>query len=228
MLYKLPGWTVISKGRVGALDKIVSKHLLVLATHEKERVYFLAVHQLRPIGAQAEKHDRQLAAIGEWVKEQLAREPGATVVVLGDTNNSNRAPLYGIGHEVGELNGFAATHLSGKAFDRLVVAGPGSWSAVEIRKPPYGTKRNDGNNRVWTAIFSGRHSRRRRDSFVESSVLQHWPATVIHGGDFHREKTHHLISRSETREAHFASATNSLLEFRLAHSRKLRCALLAA
>ena len=153
LLYKLPGWTVASKGRVAALDKIVSKHLLVYATHGNDRVYFLAVHLIRPIGAQAEKHDRQRAAIGEWVKDQLAREPGATVVVLGDTNNSNRAPLYGIGREVGELNGFAPTHLGGKAFDRLVVAGAGSWSAVELRKPPYGTKPNDANKRVWTDHF---------------------------------------------------------------------------
>lgn len=153
VLHNLPGWKVSSKGRVAELDRVVSKHLLVLATHEKERVYFLAVHLLRPIGAQAEKHDRQRAAIGEWVKEQLAREPGATVVVLGDTNNSNRAPLYGIGHEAGELNGFAATHLSGKAYDRLVVAGPGSWSAVEIRKPPYGKSPNAENKRVWTDHF---------------------------------------------------------------------------
>jgi hypothetical protein len=150
VLHKLPGWTVTSMGRVAALDKVVSKHLLVLATHEKERVYFLAVHLLRPIGSQSEKHDRQRAAIGAWVKDQLVREPGASVVVLGDTNNSDHASLYGIGHEVAELNGFAATHLSGKPFDRLVVAGPGSWSAVEIRKPPYGTKPNETNKRVWT------------------------------------------------------------------------------
>jgi hypothetical protein len=150
LLYNLPAWTVTSKGRVAALDRVVSKHLLVLATHGNDRVYFLAVHLIRPIGAQADKHDKQRAAISEWLKEQVAREPAATVVVPGDTNNSNRAPLYGIGREVGELNGFAPTHLGGKAFDRLVVAGAGSWSAVEIRKPPYGTKPNDGNKRVWT------------------------------------------------------------------------------
>jgi hypothetical protein len=156
LLYKLPGWTVTSKGRVGALDKIVSKHLLVLATHEKERVYFLAVHLLRPIGAQAEKHDRQRAAIGKWMKEQFVREPGASVVVIGDTNNSDRGSLYGIGNDAGELNGYAATHLGGKCFDRLVVAGAGSWSAIEIRKPPFGAKPNDANKRVWTDhVFIG-------------------------------------------------------------------------
>lgn len=149
-LHNLPGWTVTSKGRVASLDKIVSKHLLVLATHEKERVYFLAVHLLRPIGANVEKQAKQRAAIGAWVKEQLTREAGATVVVLGDTNNSDRGPLYGIGKEVAELNGYAATHLGGRCFDRLVVAGAGSWSDVEIRRPPYGTKPNDANKRVWT------------------------------------------------------------------------------
>jgi hypothetical protein len=100
-----------------------------LATREKERIYFLAVHLLRPIGANEAKQAKQRAAIGEWARDLLARDPGATVVILGDTNNSDRAPLYGLGKEVAELNGFAPTHLGGKCFDRLVVAGAGSWSA---------------------------------------------------------------------------------------------------
>lgn len=149
-LHNLPGWSVTSKGRVAALDKVVSKHLLVMATREKERVYFLAVHLLRPIGANAEKQAKQRAAIGEWMKEQLTREPDASVVVIGDTNNSDRGSLYGIGKDAGELNAYAATHLGGKCFDRLVLAGAGSWSAVEIRKPPYGAKPNDTNKRLWT------------------------------------------------------------------------------
>ena len=45
------------------------------------------------------------------------------MVIAGDTNNTDRQPLYGIGREAGELNGFAATHLTNKCYDRLVVAG---------------------------------------------------------------------------------------------------------
>lgn len=153
ILYRLPGWTVTSKGRVAALDKIVSKHVLALATKDNERVYFLAVHLLRPIGAQQEKHDKQRDVIGAWMKDLVAREPKATVVVLGDTNNSQSHPLFGMGKEAGELNQFADTHLSGKCFDRLVVAGRGSWSAIEIRRPPYGDKPNLANKRVWTDHF---------------------------------------------------------------------------
>ena len=150
ILHNLPGWKVTSKGRVGELDRVVSKHHLVQATKDKAKVYVLAVHLLRPIGAQAEKQARQREAIGVWATGLLAREPGATVVIVGDTNNTDRQPLYGIGREAGELNGFAATHLTNKCYDRLVVAGAGKWTNVEILKPPYGKKPNDTNKRVWT------------------------------------------------------------------------------
>jgi hypothetical protein len=149
-LHNLPGWLVTSKGRIAALDKVVSKHLLILATREKERVYFLAVHLLRPIGANEEKQAKQRAAIGEWLNQQLARDPGATVVVVGDTNNTDRRSLYGVGRDAGELNAFAATHLTNKCFDRLVVAGAGKWAGIEVLRPPYGPRPNDGNKRVWT------------------------------------------------------------------------------
>jgi hypothetical protein len=68
----------------------------------------------------------------------------------GDTNNTDGQPLYGIGREAGELNGFAATHITNKCYDRIVVAGVGKWMGVEILKPPYGKKPNDANKRVWT------------------------------------------------------------------------------
>ena len=153
VLHNLPGWKVTSKGRVGELDRVVSKHLLIQAVKDNARVYVLAVHLLRPIGAQAEKQVKQREAIGAWATGLLSREPGATVLVVGDTNNSDRTSLYGIGHEAGELNGFAATHLTNKCYDRLVVAGAGKWTSVEILKPPYGKKPNDANKRVWTDHF---------------------------------------------------------------------------
>ena len=150
VLHNLPGWKVSSKGRVAELDRVVSKHLLVLATHEKARVYFLAVHLLRPIGPQAEKQAKQREAIGAWATSLLSREPGATVLVVGDTNFSDRKPLYGVGREAGELNAFAATHLTNKCYDRLVVAGVGKWAGIEVLRPPYGPRPNDANKRVWT------------------------------------------------------------------------------
>ena len=150
LLHNLPSWQVSSKGRVAELDRVVSKHLLVLATRGQERVYFLAVHLLRPIGAQQQKQEGQRKAIGAWAEGLLARESGATVVILGDTNNSSRESLYGLGNDAGELNGYASTHLTNKCFDRLVVAGNGKWTDLKIVKPPYGKKPNDANKRVWT------------------------------------------------------------------------------
>ena len=150
LLHNLPSWQVSSKGRVAELDRVVSKHLLVLATKGQERVYFLAVHLLRPIGAQQQKQEGQRKAIGAWAEGLLARESGATVVILGDTNNSSRESLYGLGNDAGELNGYASTHLTNKCYDRLVVAGNGNWIGIEVLRPPYGRKPNDANKRVWT------------------------------------------------------------------------------
>jgi hypothetical protein len=151
LLYRLPGWKVTRNGRVGELDRVLSKHLLVTATKGEARVHVLVVHLIRPIGAQAAKHEGQLKAVGAWMQGQLQRDPGSTVVVLGDTNNSETGkPLFGLGSEAGELNGFAATHLTGKCFDRLVVAGTGRWAAVETRRPPYGPRPNDANKKAWT------------------------------------------------------------------------------
>jgi hypothetical protein len=150
VLHNLPGWKVSSKGRVAELDRVVSKHLLVLATHEKDRVYVLAVHLLRPIGPQADKQAKQREAIGAWATGLLSREPGSSVVIVGDTNNSDRQPLYGVGRDAGELNAFSATHLTKKCYDRLVVVGVGKWVGIEILRPPYGPRPNDANKRVWT------------------------------------------------------------------------------
>ena len=137
LLHNLPSWQITSKGRVAELDRVVSKHLLVLATKGQERVYFLAVHLLRPIGAQQQKQESQRKAIGAWVQGLLARESGATVVILGDTNNGSRESLYGLGNDAGELNGYASTHLTNKCYDRLVVAGNANWNEIEVLKPPY-------------------------------------------------------------------------------------------
>ena len=165
--WNLPGWAVSSKGRVAELDRVVSKHLLVLATKGQERVYFLAVHLLRPIGAQQQKQEGQRRAIGAWAQGLLARESGATVVILGDTNNSSRESLYGLGNDAGDLNGYSPTHLANKCYDRLVVAGNGKWIGIEVLRPSYGRKPNDANKRVWTDhFFVGATLSVKRDSVV--------------------------------------------------------------
>lgn len=109
------------------------------------------MHLLPPIGAQQEKQEGQRKAIGAWAEGLLARESGATVVILGGTtNNSSRESLYGLGNDAGDFNGYAATHLTNKCYDRLVVAGNGKWIGIEILRPPYGRKPNEANKRVWS------------------------------------------------------------------------------
>jgi hypothetical protein len=61
VLHNLPGWTVTSKGCVAELDHAVHRHLLVLATHEKDRVYFLAAHLIdQTISMHAFRSERSL------------------------------------------------------------------------------------------------------------------------------------------------------------------------
>ena len=102
------------------------------------------------IFAAQQKQEGQRRAIGAWAQGLLARESGATVVILGDTNNSSRESLYGLGNDAGDLNGYLPTHLTSKCYDRLVVAGVGKWVGIEVLRPPYGAKPNDANKRVWT------------------------------------------------------------------------------
>jgi len=153
LLHKLPGWQVSSKGRVLALDRLVSKHLLVEAKNGSHRVYFLVVHLLRPIGTQVAKHKQQINGIGDWMRGLNASEPKSVVVVLGDTNSTITevgASLFGVGIEAGEQINFRGTHLTNKAFDRMVLLGPATWRDVEVKKPPYGTRPVAELKRVWT------------------------------------------------------------------------------
>ncbi len=155
-LYEMPGWNVSSRGRVRALDRIVSKHLLVEARQGPQRVLFLVVHLLRPIGNQSIKHQQQVSAIGEWMRAESAADPRTVMVVLGDTNSTlteRGKSLFGVGMEAGERIGFRATHLAAKAFDRLVLLGPATWREVEVRSPPYGNRPAAAIKRVWTDHF---------------------------------------------------------------------------
>jgi hypothetical protein len=152
-LYSLPDWKVASRGRVPELDRVVSKHLLVEATSNSQHVLFLVVHLIRPIGNQLPKHKNQLAAIGGWMTKVHAADSRALIVVMGDTNSTlveNGVSLFGVGNEAGEKIRFAGTHLTNKPFDRLVLLGPGAWTNVELRKPPYGNRPAAALKRVWT------------------------------------------------------------------------------
>lgn len=156
-IYSLPGWKVTVNGRVGELDAIVSKHLLVTATKDNKAIKFLVVHLIRPIGQNAAKHERQLATIGQWATKVEVAEPTTSIVILGDTNDMKElrgTSIFGVGKEAGEQLGYSATHLDGRSYDRLVLVGPGSWFDVAISRPPYGKRPNDSLKRVWTDHFA--------------------------------------------------------------------------
>lgn len=156
VVYRLPGWKVVSNGRVPALDGLLSKHLLVTAERGSERVRILVVHLIRPLKAGVEKHQKQIEAVGAWLQSMQASEPNTTFIVLGDTNDTHSrrgGSLFGVGVEAGELIDFQATHIGGRCFDRIVLAGPGKFANVSINVPPYGKKPNDSLKRVWTDHF---------------------------------------------------------------------------
>ena len=52
-----------------------------------------------------------------WAQRLLARESGATVVILGGTTNSSSESLYGVGNDAGDLNGYSPTYLANKCYD---------------------------------------------------------------------------------------------------------------
>lgn len=155
LLYRLPEWRVAVDGRVGALDSTVSKHLLVTAKKQARVLKILVVHLIRPIGKNEEKQRRQLSVIADWARLQ-ADTPNVSVLILGDTNNSDSltgTSVFGIGSEAGEALGFPATHLNGKCYDRLVLVGAGKWLDAAVTRPPYGRRPNDDLTRVWTDHF---------------------------------------------------------------------------
>ena len=153
LLYRpRPGWRYAVDGRVGELDRLVSKHLLVTVTGEGRRIRFLVVHLLRPIGNNTAKQAAQIAAINDWAKRQ-AQETGTTIVVLGDTNSGGRAPIFTFGQELNVLTDYRATHLTGRPFDRLAASPDGRWSQASITAPPYGQKPNGRLKHLWTDHF---------------------------------------------------------------------------
>lgn len=156
-LYSLPGWKVMVNGRVGELDRLVSKHLLVTAMKDKIRIRFLVVHLLRPLGGNESKHQAQVAAIGRWAAKLRAMEPDTSIVILGDTNDARvvrGGSLFGVGRESGELLGFSATHLDGNPYDRIVLVGTGMLLNAGVQRPPFGGRPNNATKRVWTDHFA--------------------------------------------------------------------------
>lgn len=157
VLYKLPGWKVTVQGRVGELDRVLSKHLVVTAENGPDRIEFLVVHMIRPLPKSAEKHQRQLDAIRDWMKAEVESRGASAVVVIGDTNHPDSergSSIFGIGHEVADMTGFAPTHLRGQTYDRIAWLGAAAFVQPSISRPNYGPRPNDLQKHLWTDHFA--------------------------------------------------------------------------
>lgn len=155
-LYHLPGWKVTRNGRVADLDSSLSHHLLLTASKGGKTLRFLIVHLIRPLGQNRLKHEKQIAAVQAWATKLHQEEPQTSLIILGDTNDTAKplgTSLFGLGQEAGELIGYPATHLDGRSYDRLILIGPGAWTAATITRPPYGKRPNASLKRVWTDHF---------------------------------------------------------------------------
>lgn len=152
-------WNVVQAGRVGQLDRALSKHLAVTLQHapSSRRLLILNVHLVRPIGKNADKHRHQLAALQQWAQEVHRLHPEMPVVILGDFNNNTCTPsssLVGPAfREVGEINGWQPTHLRRQMFDRILYQLPLQASEVAVVRPPYGPRPNDTLKTLWSDHF---------------------------------------------------------------------------
>jgi hypothetical protein len=181
-------------GEVQAVQRAtVAQHdtrLETQAANDTTKFYVLAVHLLILICAQAEKQSKQREATGTRATALLSREPGATVVIAGDTNNSDRTFLYGIGAVAEELNRFVATHHTNKCYHRLVSRRGQEMGGDGVLWPPYGPRPNNANKRVWREhYFVGGGDA----SGVSELSQYHWFCG-------------HLVSRSSVRSPKLQSA----------------------
>jgi hypothetical protein len=148
-----PRWRAGAAVRVPAL-RLLSKHLLVglVSQEDGSRVAVLVVHHVRP-SSNGDKHARELAAVRDWALGWLAQNPGCTLVVVGDTNDTHSVPgssIYGFGMEIADRLGFAPTHCENLLLDRVVLAGAGRFVNGDILRPPYGRRPNQRALALWT------------------------------------------------------------------------------
>ena len=148
LVAKRSGLTVKKATRVSALESL-SKHLLVTLEADGARYAVLVVHLLRPIGKNQTKHLAQLAAIRTWADSMKNTAPETTLVVLGDFNNDGKSLLPM--QDSAALTDFAATHLTGKAYDHIFTSG--MLSGVEVVRPPLPKRPNDTLKAMWTDHF---------------------------------------------------------------------------
>lgn len=130
------GWGVYGRpSRVSDLERELSKHLVVRLTNAVTAVDICVVHLRRPIGADGQqKQVEQCRALLRWAMHHLAKNPKANLVILGDFNEGKpvgsadqalavlfqtKPPMF---DALNTVDGKAATHADGKAYDRIIVS----------------------------------------------------------------------------------------------------------
>ncbi len=130
------GWGIFGRpSRVSDLERELSKHLVVRLTNAVTAVDICVVHLRRPIGADGQqKQVEQCRALLRWAMHHLAKNPKANLVILGDVNEGKpvgsadqalavlfqtRPPMF---DALSTVDGKAATHPDGKAYDRIIVS----------------------------------------------------------------------------------------------------------
>jgi endonuclease/exonuclease/phosphatase family metal-dependent hydrolase len=159
------GWGLSEKpARDDGLDPHLSKHLVLHLTNAVTSMDVCIVHLLRVISGGVEKQVKQNEALKTWAEEQLAKNPRANVVILGDFNETKNPGDAGQSIECLVRDGrplvdaltFASgkikTHADGHAYDRIllspaVVKGE-SWlkfQSISSQAHSHGK----GNERMW-------------------------------------------------------------------------------
>lgn len=131
------GWGVAkAPARDADLDHVVSKHLVLHLTNAVTSMDVCIVHLLRAISGGVEKQQKQNEALKLWAEKQLAANPRANVIVLGDFNEGKKPGEAGQSLEclvrdgkplVDSLTlaaGKIKTHADGHAYDRILISEP--------------------------------------------------------------------------------------------------------
>jgi hypothetical protein len=150
------GWKICGvPGRVPELDKDLSKHLVVKLTNATATLDLCVVHLRRAIGKYGKLSQQdQTGALKKWADAQLAKNPRANVIILGDFNETKapgdtNAALALLVEPAGPMQdafvltgGKFRTHASGKAYDRILISaalknGDAGWQFEKIFTQPH-------------------------------------------------------------------------------------------
>lgn len=147
------GYRAVHRGRVGMLERELSKHLLLVIDGPTTRFNILNVH-LVVAARDPRKNAAQRAAIVRWIEAALRQEPTSTFLVVGDMNYDYRGPALALGRDVLEPLRWPYTHSSRLTLDHMIAVGNATWENPIVSRPPYGPRPNEPNKVLWTDHFA--------------------------------------------------------------------------